>query len=144
MKHHPICLIALAVAILTAGNALALQKTSDEPAAPRPRVVEMETFSPAELMAELTALEAAASGRVAFRDPGGLLERLEAKHDRLTALADSEGGRWGLGFDIRFATSDPEPRPCDDPAPVLVISRQGTEMAGTVCRLYTVQDGLPM
>jgi hypothetical protein len=144
MKHHRLSLTALAAAILTAGQALALQVPPGEPATPRPRVVEMETFLPSELMAELTALEAAAGGRVAFRDPGGLLERLEAKHDRLTALADAEGGRWGLGFDIFFSTEAPGPRPCDNPAPVRVVSRQGIEMAGTACRLRTIQDGLPI
>ena len=144
MKHHRLSLIAFAVAILTAGNAVALQKTSGEPANPRPHDVEIETFSPSELMAELIALEAAAGGRVAFRDHDGLRGRLEAKHDRLTALADAEGGRWGVGFDILFSTTDPAPRPCDDHSPVMVVSRQGTEIAGTACRLYTIQDGLPM
>ena len=144
MKLRAISLTALAVAILTAGHALAVQDPPGEPASPRPRVVEMETFSPSELMAELTALEAAAGGRVAFRDPDGLLERLEAKHDQLTALAGPEGDRWGLGFDILFSTNDPAPRPCDDHTPVRVVSRQGTEMAGTVCRLYTIEDGVPM
>ena len=144
MKHHRLSLTALAAAILTAGSALALQDPPGEPATPRPGVVEMDTFSASELMAELTALEAAAGGRVAFRDPGGLLERLDAKHARLTALADAEGGRWGMGFDILFSTSDPAPRPCDDHTPVMVVSRQGTEIAGTACRLYTIQDGVPM
>tara|TARA_R110002073_G_scaffold18736_3_gene68986 strand:+ start:684 stop:1838 length:1155 start_codon:yes stop_codon:yes gene_type:complete len=144
MKNHPVCLTAFAVAILAAGHALAVQDPPGEPAIPRPRVAEMETFSASELMAELTGLEAAVGGRVAFRDPDGLLERLEAKHDRLTALADAEGGRWGLGFDILFSTNDPEPRPCDDHTPVRVVAHQGTEMAGTVCRLYTIQDGVPM
>lgn len=144
MKHHRLSLIAFAVAILTAGNALALQKASGEPATLRPRDVEIETFSPSELMAELTALEAAAGGRIAFRDPDGLLERLETKYDRLTALADAEGGRWGVGLDIFFSTEAPEPRPCGNPAPVRVVSRQGIEMAGTACPLHTIQDGLPI
>tara|TARA_R110000868_G_scaffold691_23_gene5023 strand:- start:2347 stop:3501 length:1155 start_codon:yes stop_codon:yes gene_type:complete len=144
MKRYRLSLTALAVALLTAGPTLALQQTSGEPATPRPRMAQIETFSPSELIAELTALEAAADGRVAFRDPEGLLERLEVKHDRLTALADAEGGRWGLGLDIFFSTNAPAPRPCDAPTPVMVVSRQGTELAGTVCRLYTIQDGIPM
>ncbi|WP_339747511.1 hypothetical protein [uncultured Maricaulis sp.] len=144
MKHHRLILTAFAVAILTAGNALALQKASGGPASPRPRDVEIETFSPSELVAELTALEAAAGGRISFRDLDGLLERLETKHDRLTALANAEGGLWGVGLDIFFSTEAPEPRPCDTPAPVRVVSRQGIEMAGTACRLRTIQGGLPI
>ncbi|WP_417483462.1 hypothetical protein [Maricaulis sp.] len=144
MKHHRLSLTALTLAIVTAGHALALQDPPGEPGSPRPRIVEMETFSAPELMAELTGLEAAAGGRIAFGDPDGLLERLEAKHQRLTALADAEGGEWGMGFDILFSTRTPDPRPCDDHTPVLMVSRQGTELAGTACRLYTIQDGLPM
>ncbi|SDL80538.1 hypothetical protein [Maricaulis salignorans] len=144
MKHHRLSLTALAVAILTAGHALALQKASGEPASPRPHIAEMERFTASELMAELTRLAATTDGRVAFRDRDGLLERIQGRLDRLTTLADAQGGRWGTGFDIFLSTNDPAPRPCDDHTPVMVISRQGTELTGTACRLHTIQDGVPI
>jgi hypothetical protein len=138
------CLTALAIILLSAGPALALQ---DPPASQSERIenfTELESFSATSLVAELIHIGELAQGRIAIRDPEGLTDRLQAGDDRLTALAAADGGRSGLSFEINFSTDGPTPTPCDDASPVIVVARQGIEIDGTLCRIVTKVDDVPV
>jgi hypothetical protein len=144
MKFHPMTLTALAVTMLTAGPALAVQKA---PAAQPERIenfTELPSFSAPGLVNELVRIGEMVDGRIAVRDPEGLIDRLQASDDSLAALAAQTGGQSGLSFEINFSTDEPGPAPCEDTSRVLVVTRQGTELPGMLCRIITEIDGVPV
>lgn len=142
MKLQRLTATVLAVVTLTAAPALAVQPPAAAPTERREGLASLDSFSSASLVEQLIEIGTLSDGRIGLRDPERLQERLEARVDRLVELDHADSGRSGLGFEINFTTIAPEPVACEDSSPVLVVSRQGLEIAGTLCRTATTFEGL--
>lgn len=144
MKHHRMILAALAASMLSAGHALALQDTPAAAPGPAESNVGTASYSTPQLVAEINELGLGVGNQIALADPDGLIERLQAHEDRLNALGEADGGIWDFGIAYNISTDAPETDPCDDATALTVMTGQGVELAGTLCRITWMDGDLPV